>query len=139
MIPIFVYGTLREGMHNFNRVLKGRTDKITPAVIKGYDMLNLGSYPGIISGTNEITGELMDIKSTMYLQTLQLLDKLEGYDPSQKGKSPYHREIQKIVLEDGKVIDAYVYVYNKKLGISGFEFVDSGDWVIYKKENFGVK
>lgn len=134
MIPIFVYGTLREGFYNFERILKGRTTNIQLATIEGYDMLNLGSYPGIITGDNVVHGELLSINPNVYLQTLQVLDKLEGYDPSQKSKSLYHREIQKVKLEDGTVVDAYIYIYNRKRGITGFSPIESGNWVTYEKK-----
>lgn len=134
MIPIFVYGTLREGFFNFDRILKGRTTDIKPATLEGYDMLNLGAFPGIITGDNVVHGELISINPNVYLQTLQILDKLEGYDPSQKGKSLYHREIQRVKLEDGTVADAYVYIYNRKQGITGFSPIESGNWVTYEKK-----
>lgn len=138
MIPIFVYGTLREGLYNYDRILKGKTESIVDATIDEYDMLDLGSFPGIISGSNTIVGEVMNIKPNYYLQTLQLLDRLEGYNPSQKSKSLYHREIKKVKLVDGKEIDAYVYVYNTKQGIN-FNEVSSGDWMVRKGEESSVK
>ncbi|AEO93771.1 gamma-glutamyl cyclotransferase [Bacillus phage G] len=138
MIPIFVYGGLRKDLYNYERVLKGKTTSILNATIDGYTMLNLGDTPGIIAGDNTIVGEVMNINPSLYLQTLQLLDRLEGYNPSQKGKSPYHREIKKVKLEDGKEIDAYVYVYNVKQGIN-FPVIASGDWTSSSEKKSNVK
>jgi len=137
MIPIFVYGTLREGLHDYERVLKGKTENIVNATIEGFDMLNLGTSPGIITGSNIIVGEVVSVAPNMYLQTLQLLDRLEGYNPSQKGKSRYHREIRKVTLEDGTAVDAYVYIYNVKLG-TDYPVIDSGDWVVFEGKSAGV-
>ena len=138
MIPIFVYGSLREGMYNYDRILKGKTTSIVKATVEGYKMLDMGSFPGIIAGDNTIVGEVMNINPGMYLQTLQLLDRLEGYNPSQKSKSLYHREIKRVKLEDGQEIDAYIYVYNVKQGIN-YPVIESGDWILSEGKKTNVK
>lgn len=138
MIPVFVYGSLREGLYNYERILDGKTTSIVNATLEGYKMLDLGSFPGIIAGENTIIGEVMNINPAVYLKTLQILDRLEGYNPSQKGKSLYHREIKHVKLEDGKEIDAYVYIYNVKQGIN-YPEVESGDWVAFEEKKANVK
>lgn len=138
MIPVFVYGSLREGLYNYDRILKGKVTDIDQATIEGFDMLDMGSYPGIINGKGLIVGEVMNINPAMYLQTLKILDSLEGYDPRQKGKSLYLREIKKVKLADGKEIDAYVYIYNIKRGID-YPVVESGDWVSFGQKKAGLK
>jgi gamma-glutamylcyclotransferase (GGCT)/AIG2-like uncharacterized protein YtfP len=132
MIPLFVYGTLRSGLYDYEKVLKDKVINVDVATVDGYTMLDLGENPGIIVGNNIVVGEVINIKPNMYLQTLKLVDNLKGYNPSQKGKSPYHREIKKVKLANGKEIDAYVYVYNSKMGID-FNIIDSGDWVVHEK------
>ena len=137
MIPFFVYGTLRKGFYNYDRILKGNVDKIVNATIDGYDMFSLGYYPGIVKGSNKIVGEVIYVKPSKYLQMVQCLDQLEGYNPKKKNYSLYLREIKKVTLENGEQIDAYVYIYNQKTN-ENHKLIENGDWASYQKENYHV-
>ena len=71
-ITIFVYGTLKKGYRN-HRLLEG-SNFIGEGRISGYDIYDLGSFPGIIGGTGEVLGELYEINQ----ETLKRVDRLES-------------------------------------------------------------
>lgn len=98
---IFVYGTLMKGHCNdhYLRELKylgiGR--------LTGYEMYHVSAYPGIVeNGTGYVIGELYEIDE----KTLKVLDIIEG-----EGQLFIRKKLG--VTLDNKVVDAYVYVWNK--------------------------
>lgn len=75
---VFVYGTLKtggalRGMDTISEesVLVGRAKTEYP----DYDMIDLGSFPGVVSGTKFIQGEVWEVNE----ETFQVLDQIEGY------------------------------------------------------------
>lgn len=56
---VFVYGSLRTDMFNYEKYLKGEVLESTPAKIKGnlFHIENKG-YPAIFDGESEIIGEV---------------------------------------------------------------------------------
>ena len=95
---IFVYGTLMKGMRN-HYYLKDST-YLGVDEIEGYTMYNIGSYPGIVKGSDRIKGEVYEVTQ----ETLDMMDALEG-----EGYL-YLRE-----TINTKYGEAYVYVYNKSI------------------------
>lgn len=101
MIKVFVYGTLMKNGYNHQYYLKGQK-YMGQAILSGYALYNLGSYPGIIADeTEQVLGELYEID----LKMLRRLDILEG------NGSLYIRQPVKVRIQDEKV-DAEVYVWN---------------------------
>ncbi|WP_457756118.1 gamma-glutamylcyclotransferase family protein [Thermodesulfatator indicus] len=96
---VFVYGTLKKGFR-LHRYLKD-AKFLGKACLSGYDMYDLGWYPGIVPGPGTVYGEVYEID----LKTLFILDEVE--DEGQE----YERKILPVKLEDGKVVHAFVYVY----------------------------
>ena len=104
MILVFVYGTLMKNCYNHERYLNGQK-YLGQAVLPGYALYNLGSYPGIISDKNEkVLGELYEIDQ----QILKRLDVLEG------NGSLYIRHYAEVMIDDAK-LSAEVYVWNGKV------------------------
>lgn len=111
---VAVYGTLRRGCPNFERlsdavfVREGR--------LRGYRMVNLGYYPGVVHDPDSaITVEMFMVDDF----ELQSLDWLEGYREECPERSHYLRE---------KVAgtNMSIYVYNGD--VERFPRVESGDW-----------
>lgn len=101
MIKVFVYGTLMKNGYNHQYYLKGQK-YMGQAILSGYALYNLGSYPGIIADeTEQVLGELYEID----LKILRRLDILEG------NGSLYIRQPVRVRIQDEKV-DAEVYVWN---------------------------
>lgn len=116
--PLYaVYGTLRQGFGNYNRLLNNEhcvylgTQKTTP----NFKMVSLGGYPGVIpdAGTQEVTVEIFQVNSP---KVEQQLDWLEGY--------PSFYQKTTIDTQWGKA-DMYI-LNNEEWG--NRPVVESGDW-----------
>ena len=93
---LFVYGTLKRGQVN-HHLLNG--DFVSKAKIFGFDLYDIGSFPGIYPGSEEVEGEIYRVNK----KTIQFLDWFE---------IGYKRE--KIVIDDK---DVFVYVLLKPRGL----------------------
>lgn len=106
---VFVYGTLRQGCSN-HFFLEGKSGVkfLGEAVLEGYEMYQIGSYPGIIpSRSGKISGEVYAVDSL----TLKELDDLEDEGVE------YKREMVKVRMREGSEMRAYVYIW--QLGVQG--------------------
>jgi len=104
LMRVFVYGSLMKNRFNHKRYLKGQT-YLGQAVLPGYALFELSSYPGIIPDPKEkVLGELYEIDN----ETLKCLDILEG------NGHLYNREKVKVCLNNTKET-AYVYIWNGKV------------------------
>ena len=142
MFAVFTYGTLMSGMPN-NYWLDNFTFDSYPAIIKGYDMYDVGGFPALVKGRkdNSYEGELLlfDEKNHSFENIVSHLDILEGCrnnDPS----SLYLRELVKVKNKlDKKNYSASVYIWNRPYSslrpisdlsyriYKGLERVDTGD------------
>ena len=98
---VFTYGTLLRGERNHH--LLNDLDFVCEAKVMGFEMFNLGTYPGIYDGNGTILGEIYYVND----ETLKELDILE-----EEG-SLYTRRIVKAYSMD-KEYDVFIYVYNQK-------------------------
>ncbi|MEG0318844.1 MAG: gamma-glutamylcyclotransferase, partial [Niameybacter sp.] len=74
MEKIFVYGSLRQDFWNYDKVLKNRVCHIEQGTIKG-SMYHLpAGYPAVISGTDDIHGEVMTMSQHKLLKSLDFLE-----------------------------------------------------------------
>lgn len=97
---IFVYGTLMKGQSNHHAFLKDGSF-IGNGMIEGYDMYDLGYFPGIVSGTGKVYGEVYSVTP----EELKRIDALEGEG------SLYKKEKTSVRMADKSEISAFVYVY----------------------------
>lgn len=130
---IFVYGSLRSDMFNYDKLLKGKVSKVFKGSINGdlYHLENKG-YPAVIPGNDIIKGELMELKD--FNKSLIELDELENYTEDNNINCEYLRKIIEVTLEDGSKENAYYYEYNPKANINLEDKlipVQSGDWKEY--------
>ncbi|MGL4911875.1 MAG: gamma-glutamylcyclotransferase family protein [Romboutsia sp.] len=130
---IFVYGSLRSDMFNYERLLKGKVSKVYKGEIKGnlFHLDNKG-YPAVTPGMSVIKGELMELKD--FEKSLVELDDLENYTEDNNVNCEYLRKEVVVRLEDGRVQNAYYYEYNPKANINLEDkliSVSSGDWKEY--------
>jgi gamma-glutamylcyclotransferase (GGCT)/AIG2-like uncharacterized protein YtfP len=130
---LFVYGTLRKGVNNqVKEEIINDVEWIGETEIPGR-MYDIGRYPGAVPLTNNergvIRGEIIKI---MYPERVfKLLDHYEGYNPEELDRSEYYRAKEKINLEDGQEIDAWVYWYN--FSVDGKKRIESSDYLDYLK------
>lgn len=110
---VAVYGTLMSGFGN-HRILSN-SNFLGNDTINGFNMHDIGWFPGIIKGEDKISAEIYQIDSE---ETVQQLDYLEGYP------NLYTRE--QVDTQYGK---AWIYIYNNKLDDK--KRVTRGDWREY--------
>lgn len=100
---IFVYGTLMRGKSNHDSFL-GDSCFLGNGKIDGYEMYDLGSFPGIIKGEGKVSGEVYAVTDA----ELKAIDRLEGEG------SLYRKVRTEVRMEDGDLLaaDAYVYLHS---------------------------
>ena len=124
MHRLFVYGTLKKGKGNHDRILSGYDIKITPAWTYG-KLYDLGWYPALTQGNNKVYGELIEFDDP---EILMKIDMLEGYRGKESSFNFYERrEIQ--VFTDKEEFTAWAYFLRKyKIIDADGELISSGKW-----------
>ena len=122
---LFVYGTLRMGQSNYQRLLDGKEgfSFLGPAVtINKYTMLSSGiPFVHKQPETSLIKGEVIMVWDNKLIKSL---DALEGHrDGERQG---YHREQTPVRLDNGVNTLAWLYFF---YGIHHGSIVQSGDWL----------
>ena len=125
-LPIFVYGTLRNGYGNYNHYLRDRTEKEVLGAIRG-TMYDVGAFPAVVCGDGRVIGELMHIKPADYVNTMRNCDQLEGYY-ADADYGMYVRQKIDVVTVKG-MVQAWIYIWN--LPTYGYPVVEGGDWARY--------
>jgi len=117
------YGSLRQGMSNYEYYLSSSVYKGTFATEPEYTLHSLTYYPGLkLNGSTSIVMEVYEVDE----KTLETLNRLEGYRPNEK--STFYDRIE-INTPWGK---AFTYIYVNEL--SKDSIVESGDWCEYKNK-----
>ncbi len=105
---LFVYGTLCKGLSR-NDVIKG-SEYLGLALCKGI-LKDVGSFPALINGDENVIGEVYRIDSDT---VLPVLDRIEGYYGNDESSSLYLRKKMSVrMLSDGKWVDAVSYFFNR--------------------------
>ncbi len=84
--PLFVYGTLLRGLSRAQMLRESRF--LGPALASG-QLFDLGTYPALCPGPGQVVGELYTVDA----DTLQRIDRVEGFDPRHPKASLYHRVV----------------------------------------------
>ncbi|MCQ4082018.1 gamma-glutamylcyclotransferase [Streptomyces sp. RB6PN25] len=110
-LPFFVYGTLRPGERNHDRVLRGRVASVEAAVLPGTLLFDGPGYPYAVDdprGAGRVHGELVEPLPEAYDEVLADLDRLEEYVPGAPGNL-YERVVREVRCGDG-ARRAWVYL-----------------------------
>ena len=99
----FVYGTLMKNHRNHGYMADAIY--IANGVIDGYEIYDLGTYPGIIDGVGSVYGEVYQITS-------EIEEKLDWLE--EEGDL-YLKRDENVRLDNGQSVVAKVYVYNKSV------------------------
>lgn len=100
---VFVYGTLMRNYRNHGYL--ETSTYIGTGSIEGYEIYDLGRYPGIIAGSGTVFGEVYQVTE----ETEKELDYLE-----EEGDL-YLKKPEMVKLDNGETLEAMVYVYNKSV------------------------
>jgi gamma-glutamylaminecyclotransferase len=117
---VFVYGTLKRGHFNYDRLLKGQSDFLGEAeTVDRLCMVDLGYFPGVLSvpATSTIKGELFGVSD----KVIESLDHLEGHPTF------YCRTPIKVETEIGSVITAEIYIL-QRTGSRTARVITDGHW-----------
>lgn len=116
---LFVYGTLRAG-HRMSRNLglDGTSPVTANVTVDGFQMFDLGSFPGIIPGKGQVTGDIFDVDP----KYLPGLDSYEGV--------PYLYRRETIEVPGHGSVFTYVYNTNS----TPHRRVEQGDWNDYVRQ-----
>jgi len=90
--------------------------------VKGYEMLDLGDYPGVVHGRGVVYGEVYEVEED---ETLEQLDDAEGVD-----EGLYTRVSDKVFFGEELSEEAQLYLYSKPS--RGFRKIEEGDWARYR-------
>jgi gamma-glutamylcyclotransferase (GGCT)/AIG2-like uncharacterized protein YtfP len=129
---LFVYGSLRSGLHNtvYNYISRYFIfDGM--GTVQG-DLYDMGEYPAAIPCTDNhfIAGELYHIAQTEEFDwAMEQLDDYEGL-LVEPGGIPLYRREQVDVLFKNTIVTAWMYWYNRE--IINKHRIESGDYVAYK-------
>ena len=124
MHRIFVYGTLKKGFSNHNRILAGYDIKITPAFTYG-KLYDLGWYPAMTEGSDNVFGELIEFNNP---EILKRVDYLEGYKGINHPHNYYERREVDVFAGDCTVKAWVYFLSNEKINGIDSELIVSGSW-----------
>lgn len=132
MKRIFVYGSLRKHMYNYERYLKGKSRFIQNGFIKGtlYALKDV-AYPAVSEGNQKVFGEIYEVDDIVAAN----IDELEGC-ASCPGE--YEKHTKTIFVTEEDTVDADVYMFNLKYENNKErlkEMIPHGDYVRYIQEH----
>jgi gamma-glutamylcyclotransferase (GGCT)/AIG2-like uncharacterized protein YtfP len=122
----FFYGTLMTG---FDRRRRAGIENKLEYVGRGWiqaALFDLGIYPAAVpTAGGRVWGEVYRMVEPT--SVLAALDEIEGYSSDDPDRSLYTRALVPATLEDGRVVDVWVYFYNAPLGQA--PQIASGDYL----------
>jgi gamma-glutamylcyclotransferase (GGCT)/AIG2-like uncharacterized protein YtfP len=124
-MQIFVYGTLLKGLER-NGILAA-SKYLTHATIQA-DLYDCGDYPGVVQGTGTVHGELYAIDR----DTLDKLDRVEGYQEDNQAASLFIRRQVQVKANPGYETTAFCYFYNQD--VVNLTRIEHGNYVRYRSD-----
>ena len=109
MVKLFVYGSLRQGMYNYERYLKGNSTYLGTGYVKGALYTLKGkAYPALIEGEDFIPGEIYEVEETI----AQAVDALEEYVPGNKDNE--YQKVKRTIYDAKQEVltNLDVYMFN---------------------------
>ena len=128
---LFVYGTLRSDIpSSMSKFLRRRARLIGKATVSGR-LVDLGGYPGFVSGEGNAKGELYRIDDDRAEETWQMLDAYEGVTGLEE--EDYRRIVVDVRVGGGGKFRAYTYEYQQS--VDKKQEIPNGDYPPYYRNN----
>jgi len=125
---LFVYGTLRKHADSpARRLLPDHSRFIGKASCQGR-LFRAGHYPALVPTLHRderVYGEVYRLFDTA--KAFLLLDRYEGYQKENRRRSEYLRVRQPVRLQGGRLVFAWVYIYNRPT--DNLSRIHSGDFL----------
>lgn len=131
LLPVFVYGTLRNSLHNYDAILRGNTVDERPASLRHATMLDAGGFPFVIAeGEGTVVGEVMYLDPATATYVMARLDRLEGYRGENNPGNMYDRKQVTVRFDDGTETTAFAYITAKgfRKHVANMAIIATGDW-----------
>ena len=132
---IFVYGSLMEGFHNFEKYLVGKVISRSYATTKGtlYHLKNKG-YPGfVLDGVGNVHGEIIEIEDDEL--TISDIYKLEDCVVNNRIDNSYNRKeilVQNYKENSVEYLEAFVYSLDSSKNVNDERIlIEHGNWKQY--------
>jgi gamma-glutamylcyclotransferase (GGCT)/AIG2-like uncharacterized protein YtfP len=137
--PVFVYGTLRPGQGNYQRLLVGRSVRESPAIVIGLALYGTGFPYAVPQPGARVVGELITINPDQYVEVLDDLDALEGYRAEQQSRSHYIRVTRSVIahcaLPGGGTWEAFhtawIYLAGPGVRAGTLPRITDDDWLAH--------
>ena len=113
---LFSYGTLQPGLAPAEIApVVQKLHRVGRAYVRGV-LYDLGSYPGLVLGESgmKVWGQVFALPADAV--ALRQLDEYEEFDPSDPARSQFIRTRCLSVLESGREVATWIYVYNRDPG-----------------------
>jgi gamma-glutamylcyclotransferase (GGCT)/AIG2-like uncharacterized protein YtfP len=124
---LFVYGTLRKGQPDMDRLLGAHAIDVGRGTLQGRLYL-VDDFPGAKVSEHpddRVHGEIYRLVDAS--PALAALDEYEEYNPTDPKHSLFVRRLAPIRLADGTTLSAWVYLYNRST--EGLRSIPSGDFL----------
>ncbi|MGZ4968124.1 MAG: gamma-glutamylcyclotransferase family protein [Methylobacter sp.] len=125
---IFVYGTLRRAANNqMHQLLAKYAEFVDDASYCG-KLYKIDYYPGAVPSddpNDAVQGEVYRIRQADIV--LPLFDRYEECGPEFPEPNEYSRRKQTVLLNNGRTVTAWVYIYNHPT--KGLALVESGNFL----------
>ncbi len=108
---LFVYGTLRRGFRLHHNLKRLGAQFVGKGEVQA-ELFDLGEFPGARASTKPgkmVAGELYRLHKV--LNSLQVLDQIEGFSPGNPEKGMFQRATTEVTLPNGERRLAWVYWY----------------------------
>ena len=134
---VFVYGTLRPGQGNYQRLLAGRTVRESPALANGLALYGRGFPYAVPQSGARTVGNLITIRPHLYREVLTDLDQLEGYQPNRRAGNHYIRSARSVIATISTSNSgtweafhtAWIYLARPDIDTTGMPRIADDDWL----------
>jgi len=103
-IHVFVYGTLMRWQSNHSAV-EHLLDRAQAATVTGFDLFDLGWFPGMKKGIGVVHGEMLTFTGDNADEALRVMDRIEGVPR-------LYRRVKTQVRVGDETHEAYTYLIN---------------------------